>query len=501
MEDTPALLRRYSEEQSQSAFAAFVYRHFDPVYSTALRRCNGRADIAKDAAQEVFIKAARHAAQLSRHPAPSAWLYATARNATLNLLRAESRRRSHETTAHAMDALHPEQNPAADWSAVAPLLDASIDALSEKDRHAILLRFFDQHSFAKIAATLSLSEDAARMRVERALLKLRHLLARRGLTTSVGALGVLLSQHTVSAAPAGLAASAIPTALSTSASSPTILTWLGAKNLLAPAALALISLLITTALFIDVAHTRATTARIQISEETEIAHLESALRVLASTDRHLSSAATPALAPPQQPATTPHLLGGGRRLFLSSAYQPLYRSLALTDAEIRRFEELSLEGPDTGLWLSIQESSQPPTTSTSFRPQHEIDAQLAALLGPEGYSEYHSFARTVPARSFAALLAGSVYLTDPLSPEAGEKLAQAISHASTSFRNGGSVSLDDINWDHVLQTTQPVLTDSQRSALNALRIRQAVERALTPHLTDRHLSGAALLPGTARLHR
>ena len=107
----------------------------------------------------------------------------------------------------------------------------------------------------------------------------------------------------------------------------------------------------------------------------------------------------------------------------------------LTDAEIRRFEELSLEGPDTGLWLSIQESSQPPTTSTSFRPQHEIDTQLAVLLGPEGYSEYHSFTRTVPARSFAAA-PGSSTRAAPVILRFVETKGVRSSRGRVSWRSG-----------------------------------------------------------------
>src|SRR5688572_26291357 len=51
------------------------------------------------------------------------------------------------------------------------------------------------------------------MRVDRALDKLRLALARRGVTSTAAALGLLLTQQAVTAAPAGLAASASGTAL------------------------------------------------------------------------------------------------------------------------------------------------------------------------------------------------------------------------------------------------------------------------------------------------
>ena len=65
--------------------------------------------------------------------------------------------------------------------------------LAERDRMALLCRFFEGRSYAQIAAGLSLTEDAARMRVERALEKLRALLARRGLTSTRAALGLMLT--------------------------------------------------------------------------------------------------------------------------------------------------------------------------------------------------------------------------------------------------------------------------------------------------------------------
>ena len=82
---------------------------------------------------------------------------------------------------------------------VGPLLDEAINQLGEPDRQAILLRFFEQHDFRAVGAALGSNEDAARMRVTRALEKLRSVLKRRGVVSSASALSVTLSAHAIQA--------------------------------------------------------------------------------------------------------------------------------------------------------------------------------------------------------------------------------------------------------------------------------------------------------------
>jgi hypothetical protein len=106
-----------------------------------------------------------------------------------------------------------QNHPEADFSQVAPLLDEAIDELGEADRTAILLRFFEQQDFRAVGRALGSNEDAARMRVTRALDKLHTLLTHRGATLSLAALGTALATETVTAAPAGLAGAITAAAL------------------------------------------------------------------------------------------------------------------------------------------------------------------------------------------------------------------------------------------------------------------------------------------------
>jgi RNA polymerase sigma factor (sigma-70 family) len=211
MMDDTELLRRYVADRSQAAFTELVTRHLDLVYSAAFRRTDGDAALAEDIAQQVFTTLARNAAALRGHTLLPGWLYVATRHAAASALRAERRRKTREQEAQAMN--HLTSSPEMDWRQLRPELDAVIDQLDDRDRDAVLLRFFEGRPFAEIGASLRISEDGARMRVDRALEKLRALLAKRGVTSTAAALALALANQAVVAAPAGLAAAVTSTAL------------------------------------------------------------------------------------------------------------------------------------------------------------------------------------------------------------------------------------------------------------------------------------------------
>ena len=206
MTDDAELLRRYAEEKSEEAFAELVERHLGLVYHAALRQCGGDAYRAQDVAQAVFADLARKAATLARRPVLAGWLYTSTRYAAAQAVRTEVRRQAREQEAHAMSEILSgiDAEPAADWEQLRPVIDDALHGLGERDREAVLLRFFEGRSFADVSAKLSVSEDAARMRVDRALERMRALLARHGVTSTTTALAAALSSQAVASVPAGL---------------------------------------------------------------------------------------------------------------------------------------------------------------------------------------------------------------------------------------------------------------------------------------------------------
>lgn len=216
MQDDAELLRHFAATRADEAFSELVRRHLDGVYSAALRRVGGDTHLAEDIAQRVFLALARKAGAVASHPLLPAWLYTTTRHEAANAVRYERRRKAREVRAMS-GATDQGESPPADWSRIAPLLDEAVDQLGEGDRTAIVLRFVERQGFARIGAALRISEDAARMRVERALEKLRGRLARRGITSTAVALAAVLTSQAVTPAPAGFATKVIASSLAAAA--------------------------------------------------------------------------------------------------------------------------------------------------------------------------------------------------------------------------------------------------------------------------------------------
>lgn len=197
------LLRAYAEHRSEPAFAELLRRHVDFVYSAA-RRMVCDSHLAQDVTQAVFVALAKNAAQLTDRPVLSGWLHRTAQNIAAQTVRSDVRRRAREQEAAAMNELLSAE-PEANWKDIAPQLDTALGELSEPDRDALLLRYFERKSAREMAQILGLTDEAAQKRVSRAVERLRECFVKRGVTVGASGLVVAISAHAVQGAPVGLA--------------------------------------------------------------------------------------------------------------------------------------------------------------------------------------------------------------------------------------------------------------------------------------------------------
>src|SRR5215831_6357584 len=209
--DDIELLGRFVEQHSEADFAVLVRRQIDLVYSAALRQTRN-PHAAEEVTQAVFVVLARKAGGLLRHATLTGWLYQATRLTAANYLRTESRRARREQEAYMQSLINqPAECPQEAWTQTAPLLESAMGELSAEDRDAVLLRFFQNKSLCDVGLELGIKEDAARMRVNRALEKLRRFLTRRDVSLSAAALAGLLATKSVEAAPVKLAASVTAT--------------------------------------------------------------------------------------------------------------------------------------------------------------------------------------------------------------------------------------------------------------------------------------------------
>jgi len=205
MSDAPdtELLEQFARDQSEDAFAELVRRHIGLVHSVALRH-TVNPEQAQDITQAVFIILARKAGSLRSGVVLPGWLYHTARFTAANFQRVEMRRIHREQEAFMQSTL---EEPASDalWRELAPLLDDAMGRLRAGDRDAIVLRFFQNQSLAKVGASMGIAERAAQKRVNRALEKLRKIFTQHGVTSTTTTIAETISAHSIQIPPETLA--------------------------------------------------------------------------------------------------------------------------------------------------------------------------------------------------------------------------------------------------------------------------------------------------------
>jgi RNA polymerase sigma factor (sigma-70 family) len=171
-----AVLRGQSDERlidltragNARAFEAIVHRYRRPLLKYCARILP--PERAEDAVQQTFLSAYNSIANGDRELKLKPWLYRIAHNSALNLLRQNGW--NHEQLDESFDGvLRPDQAVEARERLASVV--ASVKALPERQRDAIVLRELEGRSYEEIAASLGVTDGAVRQLLNRARTTLR----------------------------------------------------------------------------------------------------------------------------------------------------------------------------------------------------------------------------------------------------------------------------------------------------------------------------------------
>jgi RNA polymerase sigma factor (sigma-70 family) len=513
------LLRRYAANGDQAAFAEVVRRHLDGVFAAALRRVGGDVQFAEDVAQQVFVALARKAASVAEIPCVGAWLHTTTRHEAANVVRRERRRKARELRAQVMNELE-NNTVATDWKRIAPMLDAAIDQLTESDRAAIVLRFIERRGFAEIGGMLQVSADAARMRVERALDKLRDRLRSRGVTSTAMALGLALTAHAAPPAPVALAASVMGTALAGAAVATGVSPWLAFMSLtkvqtgIAATLLLAAGVAFHSRRVAEAEHTRQSAADTALtSAMTRLAELQRESREAAARRAELerqvaqaraAQAGVRTNAPPagdaqleiiRQQARARQMLARTHpeyqrlsrevaRRDLRRQYGPLYQTLGLSETEVAQFEKAMVDHDWQRVDVESAARAQGVLDSDPAiaRWLAEIDerrnAALREVWGAERHARYQQYRYSEGIRSeITGWMAGALYQTPtPLTGPQANQLTEILTRHTTPDEENRA-DRQGIRWDAALGGARDVLHPAQMEFLQSMRTQMTWRKA------------------------
>lgn len=186
-----SLVRRFTEEGDESAFAEIVTRHRDRIYSIALSLLRNSSD-AEEIAQDTFIRAHRGLANFRGDSSLITWLHRIAVNLARNRYWYFFRRQRHATRSFdcpfnddspatlASLVACPEPSPVdeATTSEFSMLISECMDRLGPGHRDILTRRNVLNCTYEEIARACGISIGTVKSRIARARSNLRVQLAR-----------------------------------------------------------------------------------------------------------------------------------------------------------------------------------------------------------------------------------------------------------------------------------------------------------------------------------
>ena len=151
------------------AFRALVDRHRDRAYGLALRILRSPGD-AEEVAQDAFVRAWRALPRFLGEAAFGTWLYRIVARRAFDRAPALKRRRGRETSLEQVPDLaeRAAAEPAAAEPEEAHWLERLLERLSETQRAAVTLYYYEDRSVEEVARILAMPRNTVKTHLSRA---------------------------------------------------------------------------------------------------------------------------------------------------------------------------------------------------------------------------------------------------------------------------------------------------------------------------------------------
>ncbi len=171
MKDNEAIWLAKAREGDDEAFTYIVEAYQRPVFSLCYRML-GNAGDAEDAAQEAFLRAYKNLARYDPNRSFATWLLSITSHYCIDQLR-KRRLKTFSMDQEEYDWWQPpDPGPTPEASMVMDekliRVQGLLNVLPAKDRSAVILHYWYDHSYEEIAEALSLSISAVKSRLYRA---------------------------------------------------------------------------------------------------------------------------------------------------------------------------------------------------------------------------------------------------------------------------------------------------------------------------------------------
>lgn len=163
----------------ENSFENIYDQHYQRVFRTAYQLIKNRDD-AKDITQEVFVRFIQSRKTIKNHDRIKSWLHRVAVNCAIDLIKKRSMKSPNIVESEQSKYQTPEEDYLQEETHY--LLIRELDDLPDKQKRALILRFFEGLPISEVAQFTGLTNGSTRVTITRALLKLRkRLFKRRGL--------------------------------------------------------------------------------------------------------------------------------------------------------------------------------------------------------------------------------------------------------------------------------------------------------------------------------